>query len=140
MRLPYFLRSGKNPKALYFARCLARGLVPPALCRRRRDALLSSIAERPDRDEIEARAAYCCRLAPSAPAPLPDFSQTLFIINREERVHKQDIFVLTQCLNVITQYFRITGYDWTIVMVTSTRVFLLLIRSTWIKNKLDILL
>jgi len=72
MRLPYFLRSGKNPKALYFARCLARGLVPPALCRARRDALLASIAERPDRDEIEARAAYCCRLDPAgAPAPLP---------------------------------------------------------------------
>ena len=70
--IPYFLRTGKNAKLPYFARCAARELlVPPALRRAQREAALASIAERPDRDEIESRAAYCCRLDPAAPAPLP---------------------------------------------------------------------
>ena len=64
-------RSGKNAKFPYFAKAALRACVPPALFRARREALLASIATRPDRDEIEARAAYCCRLDPATPAPLP---------------------------------------------------------------------
>lgn len=69
-RLLYPLRSGKNSKALYFARSAGSLLLPSALFRARRERLLASIAARPDRAEIEARAAYCCRPEPGA-APLP---------------------------------------------------------------------
>lgn len=70
--VPYCLRTGKNAKFPYFARSVARELlVPAALRRAQRERLLASIAGRPDRDEIEARASYCCRIDPAAPVPLP---------------------------------------------------------------------
>ncbi len=73
--LPYWARSGKNPKALYFARAGLSMLVPRVFYRRRLEAVLASIASRPDAAEIEGRAAYCCRLDPAdgahPAAPLP---------------------------------------------------------------------
>ena len=68
-RLLYPIRSGKNSKAIYYAGAVLSMLVPPAYFRARRERLLGSIAGRPDRDEIESRAAYCCKLEPGA-APL----------------------------------------------------------------------
>lgn len=65
MKLPYALRSGKNAKAPYFTRAALSLLVPSAWFRRRLDDALAAIATRPDAAEIEARAAYCCRLSPS---------------------------------------------------------------------------
>ncbi|MBP5543387.1 MAG: lipopolysaccharide biosynthesis protein [Kiritimatiellae bacterium] len=75
--IPLCLRSGKNSKFTYFARAFARELVPWSIYRARREGLLESIASRPDRDEIEARAAYCCRLDPAAPVTLSDAAQRL---------------------------------------------------------------
>lgn len=70
--LLYPLRSGKNSKALYFAKGTLSLLVPRGLYCARRERLLASIAARPDRDEIEARAAYCCKPGPGeAPMPPP---------------------------------------------------------------------
>ncbi len=58
----YALKSGKNSKALYFLKAWGRELIPGAVARARREQLLESIASRPDREEIEDRAAYCCKL------------------------------------------------------------------------------
>ena len=69
-RLLYPLRSGKNSKALYFARGALSLLVPRALFRSRRERLLASVRTRPDRAEIEARAAWYCKPGPGE-APLP---------------------------------------------------------------------
>ena len=62
--LPYWARSGKNPKVVFFARAGFSLLVPRAFYRRRLEGALASIAERPDAGEIESRAAYYCRLEP----------------------------------------------------------------------------
>ena len=70
---PLCLNSGKNSKFGYFARAFAREVVPWSIYRARREGLLASIAERPDRDEIEARAAWYCKPGPGeAPMPPPD--------------------------------------------------------------------
>lgn len=53
-------------KASYTTRALLRELVPAAWCRSRLPRILSEVETRPDRDEILARTAYYCRLAPGA--------------------------------------------------------------------------
>ena len=67
-KLDFAIRGGKHSKFLYFAGAYARKLVPAAFYRARRDRLLRSIAGRPDAAEIEARAAYYCKLAPGVVA------------------------------------------------------------------------
>lgn len=68
----YRLSGGKNSKFLFFAGGALSMLLPPALFRARRESLLKSIASHPARDDIEARAAYCCKLEPgSRPLPRP---------------------------------------------------------------------
>lgn len=63
--LLYPLLSGRNSKFRYFAtRAAGDILLPDALFRRRREALLAEIGQRADRDDILERAAYACRLAP----------------------------------------------------------------------------
>ena len=69
-RLAYLLRSGKNSNFRYYLRGGLSLLVPPALFRMRRERLLASIADRPDRAEIEDRAAWYCKPGPGE-APLP---------------------------------------------------------------------
>ena len=61
-RLLYPFFSGKNSKLAYFTREVLAECVPAAVYRRRLPALLDSIGHRPDRDDILARAEYCCRL------------------------------------------------------------------------------
>ena len=68
---PLFTHGGKNAKFPYFLKAVLRELVPWSIYRAQRELLLASIADRPDRDEIEARAAYCCRLDPAVPVPFP---------------------------------------------------------------------
>lgn len=69
--LSYLLHSGKNQKFPYYLRCALRTwLLPDALFRARRGALLRSIEARPDRDYIHSRAAYYCRIP--GPAPLAE--------------------------------------------------------------------
>jgi hypothetical protein len=65
------LLSGKRCKFWYFLRGAASLFVPRALYRRRLRSLLDSIDGRPDRNEILARAAYCCKLEPGSATPLP---------------------------------------------------------------------
>ena len=88
MNVPYALRSGKNAKFPYFLRNSLSLLVPRRAFLGRLDAALSSIQARADAAEIEARAAYCCRLDPrpasagGPSAPLPDSAPRL----REQRL------------------------------------------------------
>ena len=88
MNVPYALRSGKNAKFPYFLRNSLSLLVPRRVFLGRLDAALSSIQARADAAEIEARAAYCCRLDPrpasagGPSAPLPDSAPRL----REQRL------------------------------------------------------
>lgn len=82
---PIFLHGGKNAKFPYFLRAVLRELLPWSLCRARRESLLASIQGRSDRDEIEDRAAYCCRLDPQATTPLPADSPRL----RDQRFPKR---------------------------------------------------
>lgn len=56
------LRPKRNSNLAYFTKAVLRAAVPPALCRSKLAALLASIDERPDRDDILARADYCCKL------------------------------------------------------------------------------
>ena len=69
--LNYLLHSGKNRKLPYYLRNVARAyLLPDALFRARRGALMRSLEQRPDKDYILDRVNYYCRLA--APAPLAE--------------------------------------------------------------------
>ena len=73
-RLLYPFFSGKNSKLAYFVREALASCVPAAVYRHRLPALLDSIDRRPDRDDILARAEYCCRLGQSGaalPPPAP---------------------------------------------------------------------
>lgn len=65
-RLVFGRRRAGRSKTLFFVRGLLSLLVPRAWYRARRGRLLASIAGRPDRDEIEARAAYCCKPGPGS--------------------------------------------------------------------------
>ena len=56
------IRLERDSKLVYFTKAVLRAAVPPALCRSKLAALLASIDERPDRDDILARADYCCKL------------------------------------------------------------------------------
>ena len=65
---PFF--SGKNSKFRYFLERTAGDLLlPDALFRRRRDALLAAVDARPDRADILARADYCNKLRAASPLP-----------------------------------------------------------------------
>lgn len=69
--LKYLLHSGKNGKLPYYLRNMARTyLLPDALFRARRKAIIESLDTRPDRDYILRRVDYYCRL--STPAPLQE--------------------------------------------------------------------
>ena len=59
----------KQGKFAFFAGNVAACLVPSAFWQIRGNRLLATLSERPDRKEIEARAAYCCRLADGAALP-----------------------------------------------------------------------
>ena len=71
-RLLYPFFSGKNSKFAYFVREVLAECVPAAVYRRRLSTLLNSIGRRPDRDDILARAEYCCRLGRTCVAPTAD--------------------------------------------------------------------
>lgn len=72
-RLLHGRRRAGRSKAPYFIRCAMSLLVPRAWHRAKREKLLASIADRPDRAEIEARAAWYCKPGPGeAPMPPPD--------------------------------------------------------------------
>lgn len=67
--LKYLLHSGKNKKLPYYVRNYLRTtLLPDALFRARRKALIGSLQSRPDKDYITDRVDYYCRL--DRPAPL----------------------------------------------------------------------
>lgn len=70
--LVFQICSGRRSKALFFARGGASLLVPRAFWCTRREALLRSIDQRSDADEIRARAAYCCRLETDTATLPPD--------------------------------------------------------------------
>lgn len=57
----YKLHSGKNIKALYFARNYASLLLPMWLWRRQLGGILSGVASRADRDAIRQRVEYYCK-------------------------------------------------------------------------------
>ena len=63
------------------------------------------------------------------------FCKTSLIINRKERIHIYNRRILTKFINVIAQNFRITCYDWTVIVISSPGIFLLFIRSTRIENE-----
>lgn len=66
------LRLERDSKLAYFTKAVLRGAVPPVLCRRWLAARLAAIDDRPDRDEILARAHYCCKLDPESAPRDPD--------------------------------------------------------------------
>ena len=67
------------------------------------------------------------------------FTQTLrktfLIINRKERIHIKNVFVLPEFINIIPQNFRIACYNRTVIVISCAGIFLFFIRSTRIENK-----
>lgn len=64
--IAYRLFGGKNSKFLFFAGGTLSMLVPSAPFRARRGKLLAEIASHPEREDIEKRAAYYCKLGPAS--------------------------------------------------------------------------
>ena len=75
----YRLHNGKNSKLKYYARNFFRlYCVPNALCRHRRESLLHSLDGRADKDYIQSRVDYYCKLDHCVPLgadalPISDF-------------------------------------------------------------------
>lgn len=67
--LHYIIHSGKNSKLAYFLRGFARQLVPSGYSLRQGKRLLAELAQREDKEELQRRIDYYCRL--SQPCPLP---------------------------------------------------------------------
>ena len=64
IRPGYILKPrGKNLKFIYYARCFLRGLVPQWILQRRGKSLLDGLDQRPDRQLILERTAYCNKLS-----------------------------------------------------------------------------
>lgn len=82
-RLRYILTSGKNSKFKYYLLNYLRLLVPNCIYRSRRDRLLRTIEQRPDKDYILQRIGYYNRLA--EPTRLPDGRNRL----RDEKIRKK---------------------------------------------------
>lgn len=61
MRLPYFVRSGKNVKAIYFAAAILRDIMPTRKPHDVREFLLRKVDQRPDKYELARRLDYYCR-------------------------------------------------------------------------------
>lgn len=83
-KIAYKLRSGKNNKLLYLARNYSLLSVPHYFFRRRLKSLLNSIACRPDKEHIQERVDYYCKLLPGAALP----SDAPRISERDKRWHK----------------------------------------------------
>ena len=60
--LRYILKSGKNPKWLYFLKGYALRLIPGPIARWQGRRLLRELEQRPDKDYIRSRINYYCRL------------------------------------------------------------------------------
>ncbi len=74
-KIYYTLSSGKNLKFAYYLRCYMRLLEPRFLCRKRLSGLLSQIESREDRDYINKRVDYYCKI--DSPVVLPASAETL---------------------------------------------------------------
>ncbi|MBO7428809.1 MAG: lipopolysaccharide biosynthesis protein [Paludibacteraceae bacterium] len=74
-KLYYIFHSGKNFKLGYYLKAYCRLLVPRFICRNELSELLSELEERPDRDYIQERVDYYCKL--STPVELPASCGTL---------------------------------------------------------------
>jgi len=63
---------GHNAKFPYYVGRVAEAFVPPAFRRAQRDRLLRAVDSHPQREDIEARAAYACKLPPGPPSADPE--------------------------------------------------------------------
>ena len=95
--LLYPFLSGKNSKFRYFVlRTAGELLLPDALFRRRREALLSEIDARPDRADILARAEYCNKLHDDVPLPSEAPRLGEFRVGRKGQVYYFDAREITR--------------------------------------------
>lgn len=93
----YLLNSGKNSKLAYYVGCYARMIVPRAYCRWRMPRLLAEIEKRADRDYIQDRVDYYCRM--DASVELPATAETLEQAWKRVRggnVYQQDTYEYTR--------------------------------------------
>lgn len=89
----YALRSGKNPKFLYYAQAWLRLHYPAALLRSRLPGLLSSLEGRADRESIVRRVDYYNQLTPSTPID-PQLWQSQTVRLSEQPMTPQKVYYL----------------------------------------------
>ena len=64
------------------------------------------------------------------------FCKCFLVINRKEWIHVSNCRILAKLVYVVAENFRITCYDRTVIVISCSRVFLVLIRCTRIEYKL----
>ena len=85
-KLLYKLRSGKNPKFIYYSVNALRLIIPRGIFRLRLQGRLSSLSRRKDKDYIERRVDYYNKL--SGTVPLPSSAPRL----SEHKMSKQKVY------------------------------------------------
>lgn len=106
--LSYVLRSGKNPKWLYFLQNYARMLVPGFIWRMRLSGRLRQLEGRSDRDYVLDRVAYYNGLDHSEPLPasIPSQSQ---VLNVRQKVYRFDTMRYTRWFPASFRFQMIPG-------------------------------
>ena len=66
--------------------------------------------------------------------------QTVFIVNRQKRIHVQNGSVLPQRIDIVAQHFGIACDDGTIIVIARSRIFLQFVGRAGIENKFYTLL
>ena len=98
MQLIYRLRSGKNPKWIYYIQNMTRYAIPQIILRNRREKILKRAMKRPDFPYIQERVEYYNKL--SEPVKLPDTSPRLanhkFTKREKQSVYFFDTYEFTR--------------------------------------------
>ena len=93
MNLWYALRSGKNPKFVYYAQAFVHTHWPAAWLKNSLPRKLAALEQRPDKEDILRRVDYYNRLSPSTPVDM-DLWQQKAICLKDQPMTPQKVYYL----------------------------------------------